>query len=257
MFGSYIALGDSFTEGLGDPRPDGSLRGWADRVAEGLAQSAGAGHGADADFRYGNLAVRGRKLRPIIEAQVPAALAQRPDLVSINGGGNDMLRPNFSPEESADMLLDAVLRLRDGGSHVLLLSGPSPEANIPLGSVFSKRGEAMTALMLEKAEGLENVTVVDNFRDRGFRSTTYWSEDGLHLAAAGHLRVAANVMDKLELPYPSAWLDPRRPAPNPKKYGSLTYYRSHVAPWVGRRLTGRSSGDGRLPKQPLLAPLPD
>ncbi|MGI8523346.1 MAG: GDSL-type esterase/lipase family protein [Nocardioides sp.] len=38
-FHRYVALGDSFTEGVGDPdppRPNG-LRGWADRVAEALA----------------------------------------------------------------------------------------------------------------------------------------------------------------------------------------------------------------------------
>ena len=39
-FHRYVALGDSFTEGVGDPdpsRPNG-LRGWADRVADVLAQ---------------------------------------------------------------------------------------------------------------------------------------------------------------------------------------------------------------------------
>ena len=45
-FRRYVALGDSFTEGVGDPdptRPNG-LRGWADRVAEHLAT-------LDPDFR--------------------------------------------------------------------------------------------------------------------------------------------------------------------------------------------------------------
>ena len=38
-FHRYVALGDSFTEGVGDPDPDrpNGLRGWADRVAEVLA----------------------------------------------------------------------------------------------------------------------------------------------------------------------------------------------------------------------------
>ncbi len=39
-FERYVALGDSFTEGVGDPdpaRPNG-LRGWADLVAEELAR---------------------------------------------------------------------------------------------------------------------------------------------------------------------------------------------------------------------------
>ena len=35
---SFLALGDSFTEGLDDWRADGTPRGWADRVAEQLAR---------------------------------------------------------------------------------------------------------------------------------------------------------------------------------------------------------------------------
>ncbi|MSZ77615.1 MAG: SGNH/GDSL hydrolase family protein, partial [Actinobacteria bacterium] len=84
----YVALGDSFTEGVGDPddaRPNG-LRGWADRVAEVLGAQ-------DPGFGYANLAIRGRKLDAILDEQVDAALALRPDLVTIYAGANDILRP--------------------------------------------------------------------------------------------------------------------------------------------------------------------
>ena len=96
----YVALGDSFTEGVGDPdptRPNG-LRGWADRVAEVLAQESD-------DFGYANLAIRGRKLGRIVEEQVDAAVALEPDLVTIHGGGNDVLRPRVD--------LDALARAYD------------------------------------------------------------------------------------------------------------------------------------------------
>ena len=36
----FVAIGDSFTEGVGDELPDGSVRGWADLVAEGWADSS-------------------------------------------------------------------------------------------------------------------------------------------------------------------------------------------------------------------------
>ncbi|MFE0426507.1 hypothetical protein ACFW15_29785, partial [Streptomyces sp. NPDC058953] len=32
------------------------------------------------------------------------------------------------------------------------------------------------------------------------------------------------------------------------------FARRHLAPWIGRRLTGRSSGDGRPAKRPDLLP---
>jgi lysophospholipase L1-like esterase len=84
---SFVAVGDSFSEGVGDPLPDGSCcRGWADRLAERLAaQSLG--------FRYANLAIRGKVLREVADEQVPVATAMRPDLVSIAAGGNDLARP--------------------------------------------------------------------------------------------------------------------------------------------------------------------
>ena len=84
----FVALGDSFTEGVGDDdpaRPNG-VRGWADRVAEQLGA-------ADPGFGYANLAIRGRKLRQILAEQVEAAVELKPTLVSIYAGANDILRP--------------------------------------------------------------------------------------------------------------------------------------------------------------------
>jgi lysophospholipase L1-like esterase len=85
----YIALGDSFTEGLSDPDPAGpdAFRGWADRLAEHLAAAAPAG-----GIEYANLAIRGRLLPQVLAEQVPVALAAGPDLVSLVAGGNDLLR---------------------------------------------------------------------------------------------------------------------------------------------------------------------
>src|ERR671911_3051928 len=78
-----VAIGDSFTEGIGDPEPslpDGH-RGWADRVAEVLARQVD-------DFAYANLAVRGRLIAQIVGEQIEPALALKPDLVTFSAGGN-------------------------------------------------------------------------------------------------------------------------------------------------------------------------
>src|SRR3712207_3356548 len=78
----FVALGDSYTEGVGDPQPRslGGLRGWADRFAEEL--SAG-----EPDFAYANLAIRGLLLQQILDRQLAPALALKPDLVAMSGGG--------------------------------------------------------------------------------------------------------------------------------------------------------------------------
>ena len=93
--GSYVALGDSFTEGLDDPREDqAGYRGWADRFAGHLAAQRPG-------LRYANLAIRGKLLHEVAEEQVPQAIAMAPDLVSIAAGGIDMLRPRVDPDTIA------------------------------------------------------------------------------------------------------------------------------------------------------------
>src|SRR5215510_3831555 len=93
----YVAIGDSSTEGLGDPDGTGGFRGWADRLAEHLAAVHGEG------FEYANLAIRGRTTAQIQAEQVPVALSLRPDLVSVIAGMNDILGPSFEPAATAEV----------------------------------------------------------------------------------------------------------------------------------------------------------
>ena len=114
----YIAIGDSFTEGMSDPDPvtTGAYVGWADRLATSLADLAEAD---GRDFGYANLAIRGRLLADITQRQLPEALDLEPDLVSIVGGGNDILRPRADIDSLAVQLEEAVMRIRATGADVL------------------------------------------------------------------------------------------------------------------------------------------
>lgn len=254
-FRSYAAIGDSFTEGMGDDLPDGSPRGWADFVAMGLAHASAT---ADASslytqepFGYANFAIRGRLLDPIIREQLDPAIALKPDLLSLNGGGNDIMRPKVSVESVADKLAQSAEKAMAAGIHVLLLSGANPTKHIPLGARIEARGDQLAVAVRERVPRSDNVTFVDNWSDDVLTDLHYWSIDKLHLNALGHRRVASNVLTALGVPVPS-WeddpLDLQRP-------GTIAYWRGYVLPWVGRRLTGRSSGDGREPKRPTLAPV--
>src|SRR6478735_4818404 len=99
----FVALGDSYTEGIGDPEPNslGGLRGWADRVAEELADS-------QPDFAYANLAIRGMLLKQILDVQLAPALALKPDLIAMSGGGNDIVFKRGNPDKLAEKLDAAV-----------------------------------------------------------------------------------------------------------------------------------------------------
>src|SRR3954447_4808196 len=111
---SFVAMGDSFTEGMNDAYPDATYRGWADLVAARLAVDAGP------DFGYANLAVRGRLLEQVLAEQLEPALAMRPGLVSFAAGGNDVLRPRADAQALVDRIDPAIVQLRAVGADVIL-----------------------------------------------------------------------------------------------------------------------------------------
>ncbi len=254
-FRKYVALGDSFTEGVGDPDPDrpNGLRGWADRAAEGLAAAA-ARDGEP--FGYANLAIRGRKLPAIIEEQVDAALALGPDLVSIHGGGNDVLRPKVDIDALAAAYDEAIGRLAASGAHVMMFT----IADTGEGGVMRViRGR--TAIFNEWAREIaekHGATLVDMWRMRGWKVSEVMDVDRLHLNAVGHQQIAIAALDALGIEHD---LTPIPPAVVPvlsgreQRAADLAWARTHLAPWVQRRVTGRSSGDGVEPKRPRLAPI--
>lgn len=249
-FQRYVAIGDSFTEGVGDELPDGQVRGWADLVALGLAEAS------DHPVAYANLAIRGKLLGPIVAGQLEPALAQAPDLLTVSGGGNDLMRPRVEISSVVDLLDQVVERALAQGVHVVLLSGANPSRHLPMGSLMQRRGDRL-ADASRAAFNRPGVTLVDNWADTELEQKRYWSADKLHLNALGHTRIASNVLTALGVPTPAGWgADGTDEAPPGERVqGTVAYYREHVLPWIGRRLTGRSSGDGRPPKRPTLAPV--
>lgn len=239
VFQNYVAIGDSFTEGVGDELGDGRVRGWADFVALGLAQAS------EEPVRYANLAIRGRKLGPLLAEQLRPAIDLGPDVISLNGGGNDIMRPRVSIEGIARQLDDAVSAILDAGIHVLLLSGANPSGHLPLGSLLRRRGEQL-AVAVRAHYPRDGVTFVDNWADTTLEEIRYWSADKLHLNALGHAKVAGNVLSALSVPVPGEW--GVEEVANVGSRNTAAYYRTYVLPWIGRRLTGRSSGDGRAAK---------
>jgi lysophospholipase L1-like esterase len=251
---SYVAMGDSFTEGMCDPYPDGTFRGWADLVAARLAVEAGP------DFGYANLAVRGWLLDRVIAEQVPPALEMRPDLVSFSAGGNDILRRKVDPAALIEKVDEVIRRLRATGADVLVFRFADVMAHLPGQRFMAPRAAALNTGIGEIAER-HGAILIDLFADDGFANPAMWSEDRLHMSPAGHRRVAAHVLNALDVGVEEQWLIvPPRPAPTPwlaARGADLRWARQHLAPWVRRRLTGRSSGDLVTAKRPALAPVRD
>jgi lysophospholipase L1-like esterase len=248
----FVAVGDSFTEGLDDPDPQtGVFRGWADLVAEALA-------GPASDFGYANLAVRGRLFHRVIDQQVPPALEMRPDLVSFAAGGNDVLRREFEPTRLIERLDQTVGALRAAGADVVLFRFADPSRRLPARRVIGPRVTRLNEAVADIAHR-HGARLVDLWRDDEFGNPALWSADRLHLNAIGHRRAAAHVLSTLGVQSDPDWLAsvpyPPRLSWAAARAADARWTRDHLAPWVKRRLTGRSSGDLVEAKRPALAPI--
>jgi lysophospholipase L1-like esterase len=251
---SYVAVGDSFTEGMDDPRPDGDgYRGWADLVAGRLAT-------ATPDFRYANLAIRGRLFNAIVDEQVPVALTMAPDLISFAGGGNDVLRRNFDPAALIRRYDEVIRTLRACGADVIIFRWADVTTRLPGRRMILPRMEILNRAVGEVAAS-SGAIMVDLWHDEEFHNPRLWSEDRLHMAPIGHRRVAAHVLTALGVEPEASWFDPPGPPDRPGWMAARAldarWARQHLAPWVRRRLTGRSSGDTISAKRPTLTPMVD
>lgn len=248
-FHRYVALGDSFTEGVGDPdptRPNG-LRGWADRVAEVLATQSD-------DFGYANLAIRGRKLGPIVAEQLDAALALEPDLVTIHGGGNDVLRPRVDIDALARTYDSAIARLTATGARVVMFTIFDPGGGGIYGPVRGRM--AIFNEWVREIADRHGATVVDMWRMREVEIDGAMDTDRMHLNSAGHAYMARAVLDALGVDH---GLDEVRIDAPPvlgrreALAANARWTREFLVPWVHRRVTGRSSGDTVSAKHPALS----
>ncbi len=248
----YVAIGDSLTEGLADPNPDGSPRGWADRFAQHLADAA------DAPIDYANLAIRGRLLGPIVAEQLEPALALEPDLVSLWGGGNDILRPRADVDAIAGQIEQAVIRLRAAGIDVLLGTGVDAKDSPILELTRSRTGifNAHIWSIARRHGGY----VIDVWGMRCLKDWQLWHDDRLHFNSIGHERVSQAALAAVGLPTRPGWDNPAPPLP-PKSRREwfewqLTWAREHAGPWIGRRIRRTSSGAGRTAKLPDYVSVP-
>ncbi len=235
----FVALGDSLTEGLCDSSRmnAGEYRGWADRLAQLLA------HGQNGPFRYANLAVRSRRVADLVEQQVPAALALRPDLVSILIGANDLVGTAADPAALAARVEGAVRRLREAGADVLLVTTFLPPRRAA--KLFARRfGEYN--VHLRRIADQTGARLVDIEPQPAMRESAMWADDRVHLRSGGHRFLASRaaaalgVPDAVELADLDAVLHSEEDEPaNPSGW-----FTRDALPWVWRRLRGRTAGDG-------------
>ncbi|MCX4668111.1 SGNH/GDSL hydrolase family protein [Streptomyces sp. NBC_01381] len=250
-YARYVAMGDSQTEGIGDGDEAHGYRGWADRLAELLAD-------ANPDIGYANLAVRGRLTAGIKAEQLAPALALKPDLVTVMAGMNDLVRPGFDAAGVARDIEDMFTELTAAGARVATVTFPDIGRISPLARRAMPRVLDLNA-RIRAAADRHGVVVFDTFPHRITTDPRLWCADRLHASPLGHARIAAGMADALGIPGHEDWL---RPLPAPPAVSPLRaavvearWFAGFMGPWAWRRLRGRSSGDGRVAKRPALGPV--
>jgi lysophospholipase L1-like esterase len=246
-----VALGDSFTEGVGDedPAAPNGVRGWADRAAEQLAAR-------EPDFRYANLAIRGKLLGQVLAEQLEPALAMAPDLVTLYAGGNDLMRPKVDIDGLMTGYETAVERIRATGARLVLFTGVDGVED-----ALFRRIRGRVAIYNEHVRGIaarHGALLVDLWAMRQLRDRRLWAPDRLHLNALGHTEVAVALLEILGVTHPltASELGPRDVlSPAQRRSQNLRWAQEHALPWVRRRLRGESSGDTLTAKRPTLEPV--
>jgi phosphatidylinositol alpha 1,6-mannosyltransferase len=249
---SYVAIGDSLSEGLGDFtfHHDRLHNGWTDRLAGILAKEAGE---SGYEFHYANLSLRGANLSKIISTQLPLALKLQPDLVTVMAGSNDLLSSEKILPELREKFRTGLLELQAAGCDVVVANTINPmhlRIFRPLLHCSLRFSE-----MIEEVANERQIPILDIHGIKDFEQLLFWAEDMVHFSGHGHIAVANKAAKILDLKFRYPELDPQELTPFSRGIvETVKWVIRDVIPFFKRRIKGVTAGDGLSPKQVELAP---
>ena len=109
---SFVVVGDSIAEGLGDPCPGYPDLPWCDRIAGELRRE-------QPGLSYLNLGTRNTPAADVRAAQLGPALAAGPDLALVSCGGYDLLRFSYDADAVAATLRAIAAAFTEQGCDVV------------------------------------------------------------------------------------------------------------------------------------------
>jgi len=251
-YGSYVAIGDSLSEGLGDFTFHKTRRynGWTDRLAGLMAKEANEN---SQEFNYANLALRGSKLEVIMDRQLTQAIELNPDLVTVMAGSNDLMSSPEKLPRLRNSYRAGVEKLMDNGIDVILVNTINP-LHLNVFKPLRYRAERMSELIGDVANEY-SLPVVDLFGIESFADLCYWAEDMVHFSGHGHIKLANEAASLLELKYRFKEAEPHeRSTPARDVINTIRWIHKDVIPFTKRKIKGVTSGDGMDPKSKQLEP---
>jgi len=184
----YVAMGDSFTAGVGNET--GPI--WTDLVAARLRE-------INPGLRFNNIAVCGATSADVAR-QTDIALGIEPDLVTVVCGMNDVLKSvRLDPEGFAASLAAIFDRLQAELPNAAILTATAP-GNLtfpkpmrPLTQAHIVNGLRTLNRTIMMQAGERGIPALRGSEHPGLRDSGNFAEDGLHPSARGHALMADEV----------------------------------------------------------------
>lgn len=124
MWKRFVAIGDSFTEGIGDEVEGIALKSWVDHFVQ-LCEN---------DIEYANFAKRGLVTKEIRSQQLEKALTFNPDLVSLIAGANDVLKGRWNHDAYKNDMEFMIDTLSKAGADIIIANLPDFTVRLPFAS---------------------------------------------------------------------------------------------------------------------------
>jgi len=173
---------------------------------------------------------------------------------------NDLIRPGFDMDFTLELMNEMETEFLSRGATVVTITYPDPDGLGPLGSLIEDRVRAFNEGIREV--GRANGTLVLDLEPiKATADPRIWRNDRLHLNPDGHERMAQGMLSLVapdladeawRIPLPTETVKSGREV----VMAEAEWFFRYLAPWIGRRITGRSSGDGRMAKRPTYGPPP-
>ncbi|MGN4443724.1 SGNH/GDSL hydrolase family protein [Bacillus cereus group sp. MYBK79-1] len=190
MWKRFVAIGDSFTEGIGDEVEGIALKSWVDHFVQLCAL----------DIEYANFAKRGLVTKEIRSQQLEKALTFNPDLVSLIAGANDVLKGHWNYQEYKNDMEFMIDTLSKTDADIIIASLPDFTVRLPFSS---EKKQMLKKQLLEANEVILSLSreyklhYVDFWNHPLVNDNSLWSTDLIHPNSKGYVKVAELIHSSL------------------------------------------------------------
>ncbi|PES11857.1 lipase [Bacillus cereus] len=190
MWKRFLAIGDSFTEGIGDEVEGIALKSWVDHFVQ-LCEK---------DIEYANFAKRGLVTEEIRLQQLEKALTFNPDLVSLIAGANDVLKGRWNHDAYKNDMEFMIDTLSKAGADIIIANLPDFTVRLPFAS---EKKQEIKEQLLEANEVIHSLSReyklhhVDFWNHHLVNDNTLWSKDLIHPNSKGYVKVAELIFSSL------------------------------------------------------------